>query len=167
MKVLHAIDSALVRVETVLLVAFLGVMVVLSFAQVVLRNVFGTGLLWADPLVRHLVLWAGFMGAAMATSSDRHISIDAFNKFLPERGRQVVHALTSLFAAATCWFLAQAAWTFIQDEYAAGGEIALAIPSWVALLILPAGYFLLTLHFLLRVPNHVARALRGSSGGDS
>jgi len=167
MKVLRAIDSALVRVETVLLVTFLGVMVVLSFAQVVLRNVFGTGLLWADPLVRHLVLWAGFMGAAMATSTDRHISIDAFNKFLPERGRHTVHALTSLFAAAACWFLALAAWTFIQDERAAGGEIALAIPSWVALLILPAGYFLLTLHFLLRVPDHAARALRGSSGGDS
>jgi len=167
MRILRAIDAALVRVETVLLVAFLGVMVVLSFAQVVLRNVFGTGLLWADPLVRHLVLWAGFMGAAMATSTDRHISIEAFNKFLPERGRSLVHVLTSLFAAAACWFLADAAWTFIQDEYAAGGAIALSIPSWVALLILPAGYLLIMIHFLLRIPQHAAAALKKPSGGDS
>lgn len=156
MKLLRAIDAALVRVETVLLVVFLGVMVVLSFAQVVLRNVFDTGLLWADPFVRHLVLWAGFMGAAMATSTDRHISIEAFNKFLPERWRHLVHVLTSLFAAVTCWVLADAAWTFIQDERAAGGEVALGIPSWIALLILPVGYLLIMVHFLLRIPHHAA-----------
>ena len=146
MKLLRAIDAALVRVETVLLVVFLGVMVVLSFAQVVLRNVFDTGLLWVDPLVRHLVLWAGFMGAAMATSTDRHISIEAFNKFLPERWRHFVHVLTSLFA---------------------GGEIALGIPSWIALLILPAGYLLIMAHFLLRIPHHAAGVRAKQSGGGS
>ena len=159
MKILRAIDTALVRVETVLLVVFLGVMVVLSFTQVVLRNLFETGLLWADPLVRHLVLWAGFMGAAMATSTDRHISIEAFNKFLPERGRQLVHVVTSLFSAVACGFLADAAWRFIRDEYTSGGEMVLGIPSWVALLILPAGYLLLMIHFVLRVPEHAVRAL--------
>jgi TRAP-type C4-dicarboxylate transport system permease small subunit len=167
MRILRSIDSVLVRVETVLLVAFLGVMVLLSFSQVVLRNVFGTGLLWADPLVRHLVLWAGFMGAAMATSTDRHISIEAFNKFLPERARHVVRVVTCLFAAAACWFLADAAWTFVLDERASGGEIALSIPSWVALLILPAGYFLIMIHFLLRVPRHVAGMLGKPGEGES
>lgn len=167
MKILRAIDAALVRVETVLLVGFLGVMVLLSFAQVVLRNVFGTGLLWADPLVRHLVLWAGFLGAAMATSTDRHISIEAFNKFLPERWRHLVHVVTSLFAAGACWFLADAAWTFIQDEMAAGGEIALSIPSWVALLIIPTGYLLIMVQFLLRIPHHAAGALGKQPPGES
>ena len=62
MKWLRSFDSLLARAETVVLVAFLGSMVVLAFLQVVLRNVFGTGLIWADTLVRHLVLWAGFFG---------------------------------------------------------------------------------------------------------
>ncbi|MCK5573045.1 MAG: TRAP transporter small permease subunit, partial [Bacteroidetes bacterium] len=85
MKFFRGLSRALVRVETVLLVLFLGVMVVLAFAQVVMRNIFQTGFLWGDPLVRHLVLWVGFMGAAIAASDERHISIDAINKFLPIR----------------------------------------------------------------------------------
>jgi len=155
MRLLRALNRALVRVETVLLVVFLGVMVVLAFAQVLMRNVAGTGLLWADPLVRHLVLWAGFMGAALATSEERHISIDAINKFLPSRARHIVKISTSLFAAVTCYFLASAAWVFIQDERAAGGELVLSIPSWIALAILPAGYLLIMIHFVLNSAEHM------------
>ena len=155
MKLLRLLNRTLVRVETILLVVFLGVMVVLAFAQVVMRNVFGTGFLWADPLVRHLVLWAGFMGAALATSAERHIGIDAINKFLPERIRHIVKIFTGLFAAATCYFLASAAWVFIQDERAAGGELVLSIPSWIGLSVLPAGYFLIMIHFVLNSAEHI------------
>ena len=59
MRILHGIDRLLIRLETVLLVAFLGTMIVLAFAQVVMRNLFGAGFLWGDPLVRQMVLWAG------------------------------------------------------------------------------------------------------------
>jgi TRAP-type C4-dicarboxylate transport system permease small subunit len=159
MKVLRLLNRGLVRVETVLLVVFLGVTVVLAFAQVVMRNVFGTGLLWGDPLVRHLVLWTAFMGAAIATSEDRHISIDAINKFLPIRARHFVKVITSLFAAVTCYFLASAAWVFIQDERAAGGELVLSIPSWIGLSILPVGYVLLMIHFFLNSAEHTGSLL--------
>ncbi|MEJ2722735.1 MAG: TRAP transporter small permease subunit [bacterium] len=48
--------------------------------QIVLRNFFHTGLIWADPLMRHIVLWLGCMGAVLATSRMRHISIDIFTR---------------------------------------------------------------------------------------
>ncbi len=159
MKLLRLLNRILVRVETILLVVFLGVMVVLAFAQVVMRNVFGTGFLWGDPLVRHLVLWAGFMGAALATSEDRHISIDAINKFLPERTRRIVKIFTNLFAAATCYFLASAAWVFIQDERAAGGELVLSIPYWIGLSVLPVGYFLIMIHFAINSAEQIGSLL--------
>ncbi|MCK7524997.1 MAG: TRAP transporter small permease [Ignavibacteriales bacterium] len=60
-------------------------MVLLAFAQVILRNVFGTGLVWGDTIVRHMVLWAGFVGGALASYEGRHISIDALTKFFPPR----------------------------------------------------------------------------------
>ena len=159
MKLLRLLNRGLVRVETVLLVVFLGAMVLLAFAQVVMRNVLGTGFLWGDPLVRHLVLWTGFLGAALATSEERHISIDAINKFLPSRARHIVKIITSLFAAVTCYFLASAAWVFIQDERAAGGELVLSIPLWIGLSILPAGYVLIMIHFVLNTAEHIGSLL--------
>jgi len=111
MTVLRLLDRILSKIELVFLVVFLGAMVTLAFGQVVLRNALGTGIPWADTIVRHLVLWAGFMGAAMATSAERHISIDALTKFLPQRAKHSVAVFTSLFAVIVCTFLAAAAWT--------------------------------------------------------
>jgi TRAP-type C4-dicarboxylate transport system permease small subunit len=126
---------------------------------VMLRNVFGTGLVWADTVVRHLVLWVGFIGAALATSEQRHISIDAVTKFLSPRFKHSVSVLTSLFALVVCLFLAAAAWTYLEDERTYGGELVLSIPTWVAQVIIPAGYALIGVHFLVKAVEHAFRAL--------
>ncbi len=159
MRLLRALDRLLVRIETVLLVIFLGIMVILAFAQVVSRNVFGGGFLWGDPVVRQMVMWSGFMGAAIAASQDRHISIDALTKFLKGRVKNVVHVITSLFAAVVCYYLAQAAWVFMLDERQSGSELISGIPSWIGLVIIPFGFALLAFHFALNALEHAGDAI--------
>ncbi len=154
MKAVLAIDRGLAKAETVLLVIFLGIMVVLAFAQVVLRNLFGTGLVWGDTIVRHMVLWAGFIGGALASYEGRHISIDALTKYLSPRVKHAAAAVTHLFAAVVCYYLATASWTFITAEMEAGGEFVLALPGWTAMAIIPAGYVMIMLHFFLKVVEH-------------
>jgi TRAP-type C4-dicarboxylate transport system permease small subunit len=136
-------------------------MVLLAFAQVVLRNFFGTGFVWGDTIVRHLVLWAGFIGGALAAFEGRHISIDALTKFLSPRIKHLSAALTHLFGAVVCYFLADAAWRFTMDEKAAGGFLVLSIPGWMAMLIIPLGYLLILIHFLLKVIEYGASAVAG------
>jgi len=150
MKVLAALERFLVRFETSVLVLSLSLMVVLAFAQVVLRNAFDTGLLWGDTVVRHLVLWVGFAGAALAASDDRHIAIDALTKFLPPKVRHLSRVLTSLFAVIVCVVLADAGTTLLLDEMEFGGTLVLGLPSWVGVVILPPGYLLLAFHFLMK-----------------
>ena len=159
MKRLLTVDRALVRIETVFVVLFLGMMVLLAFLQVILRNLFDTGLLWADPVVRHLVLWVGFAGAAIASSEDRHIAIDALSKFLPERLKHGVRILTNLFAIAVCLFLADAAYTLFADELEYGGTIFLDLPSWVGVVVLLPGYLLMVFHFAVRLIRSLLLAL--------
>lgn len=151
MTLLRTVDRGLVRVEGWLLVLFLGLMVVFSFAQVVLRNVFGTGFLWADPLVRHMVLWVGFLGAAIATHEERHISVDALTKFLPPRWKAAATIAGQLFLAAVCLFLIRASWEFLMEEKASGGEIFTGLPNYAGLSIIPAGYLLIAVHAVIRV----------------
>jgi len=129
---------------------------------VVMRNVFGTGFLWGDPLVRHLVLWSGFFGASLAASQERHISIDALTKFFSPRIKHWVQVLTNLFATVVCYFLGSSAWGFMIDERSNGGEAFLSIPSWIPLLIIPIGYWLLALHFLLNSIDNAAQAVAPS-----
>ena len=150
MKRLRRLDAFLNTVESALLVFFLSVMVILAFLQVVLRNVFSEGLLWADILLRHILLWLGFLGAAIATSEHRHINIDAVRRFLPPRVRSAVEVVTDLFAAAICGFLARASANFVRDEITSRDMFLAGIPAWYAQIIIPVGFTLLVVHFLIR-----------------
>jgi TRAP-type C4-dicarboxylate transport system permease small subunit len=154
MKYVLAVDRGLAKAETVLLVIFLGTMVLLAFAQVVLRNLFGTGLMWGDTIVRHMVLWAGFVGGALAAFEGRHISIDALTKYLPVRVKHGSAAVTNLFAAVVCYYLTSASWTFLTAEMESSGEFVLGLPGWTAMAIIPVGYVMLMLHFSLKVVEH-------------
>ena len=53
---------SLANIEDALLVAMLTVMIVLAVGQVLMRNFFGLGFPWGDPIIRLLVLWIGLMG---------------------------------------------------------------------------------------------------------
>ena len=75
------------RLEDGLLFLLMSTLVLLSVAQIALRNAFGITFLWSEPLVRHLVLWCGFLGALIATRLDKHIRIDAVLLLLPGRVR--------------------------------------------------------------------------------
>lgn len=151
MKALRSIESVLNRIEGALLVAFLAIMVLLAFLQVVLRNVFSEGILWADILLRHLVMWLGFLGASMAVSHQRHIGIDALTRLLSEKGQHVSRIVTNLFAAVICYLLMDASWSFLGFEMEDPRPFLFGMPEWYSELILPVGFGLLMIHFLIRV----------------
>ena len=150
MKYLERIDRSFTRVEGWLLIGLLSVMVVLAFLQVVLRNVFQEGFIWGDILLRHIVLWLGFVGASIATSQERHITIDALTRFMTDRFRRGVLALTQLFAAGVCITLANAAITFVGNDLEFGSTVYAEIPAWYSQIIIPVGFSVMAFHFIIR-----------------
>ena len=75
-------------------------MILLSSAQILLRNFFDSGIDWADPLLRLLVLWVGMQGAMLATHYDKHIRIDLVSRFIPEQYHRLSGFLTALVRTA-------------------------------------------------------------------
>jgi len=160
MKILKRIDSGLNKVEGAILIILLLVMLFMAFGQVVLRNIFSGGIVWGDILLRHLVLWIGFLGAALATSGERHINIDILTRYLPERLKGAVATLSNVFAAAVCFLLFRASLTFIEFEITNTNTIFGEIPSWYAQIIIPVGYSLLAFHFIVRAILDAGKALQ-------
>ena len=116
--------------------------------------------MWGDVLLRHLVLWIGFLGAALATSGERHINIDILTRYLPKRLKGAVAALSNVFAAAVCFLLFRASLKFIEFEIANNNIVFAEIPSWYAQIIIPIGYGLLTFHFIVRAVLDAGKALQ-------
>lgn len=138
----------LARAEDALLVLLLSAMVLLAGGQILLRNGFDAGLVWADPLLRVLVLWVGMVGAMAAARADRHISIDILSRLLPEHARRHSRALTDVCTAAVCALLAWHAGRLVLVEHA-GGAIAFAnVPAWLCELILPIGFGVMGARYL-------------------
>lgn len=124
-------------------------MIVLSLAQIVLRNFFDTGFVWLDPLLRHGVLWLGFFGAMLATTQDRHINIDALSRLVTGLPARAIHGVLRLFAAAVALLLANAAYVLVRDEFEFGGASFLGIPTWVLMIIMPWGLVVMSYRFVL------------------
>ncbi len=154
MNLPNTIERILVRIEKGLIVALLSVMVGLSFLQVILRFFFSSGLLWADIFLRHLVLWVGFLGAAVATSQGHHFAIDLLKRFLPQGSKKAVFVLVHVFACFGLSLLAAAAVKFFKDELTSGSILFsigdFPVPSFWMTAAIPVGFILLLFHFILR-----------------
>jgi TRAP-type C4-dicarboxylate transport system permease small subunit len=142
---------ALRHVENGLLTALVLLLVVLAGAQIVLRDVFHTGLSFADPLMRQLVLWTGMLGALAAVRDDKHIALDVLQRFLSPPAQKVARMLTLGFAAVVCALLAYYSYSMVLVDFDGGSPSPLAgLPAWSAETILPVGFGLMALRFLLR-----------------
>ncbi len=160
MKLIKQIGNALSLVERSLLVVLLLVMVVLSFLQVVLRNAFSLGLLWADPLLRIIVMWAGFLGAVLATEQEKHFGIDFLNRFFSPRVLHSVKTLVGIFATVIAFLLARGALQFLFEGIGDQERGVFDVPKRIYFAIIPTAFGLIALHFFL----HVVRHIRGVFG---
>jgi TRAP-type C4-dicarboxylate transport system permease small subunit len=158
MKFFEKFNNWIEKTETFVLVAVLMIMVIFAFLQVVLRNIFDEGILWGDIVLRHLVLWVGFIGASLATRESKHINIDLFSRFLSPRGKIVVQITTAVFSVFICALLTDASWTFVQDEKMMGTEIFTDVPAWYFQTIIPIGFGLMALRFLIQAIEHTVAA---------
>jgi TRAP-type C4-dicarboxylate transport system permease small subunit len=150
MKVLKSIDNWLGRLELGIVIILLGTMIVFAFLQVVLRNIFLTGIEWVEIFLRHTVLWLGFLGGALATGNQRHIKIDAVSHFFSKRSQAILHFITNLFAASVCVLLTKASMRFVESEIEMKSIVFDGIPAWYVEIIIPAGFALHSIHFLFR-----------------
>lgn len=144
------IDDWFGKIQNGLLTILLVAMITLAFMQVVLRNFFNTGISWADPLVRHLVLWVGFIGASVATKEHGHLAMDLLTRFMPEKFKKVASIFVHLTSAIVCTLLTYASYKFVLSEKEAGTLLLPGVPSYLAIVVIPAGFFIMSLRFAFR-----------------
>ena len=135
------------RAEDGILIVLLAGMIGFAIAQIFLRNFFGAGISWADPLLRILVLWVGLAGAMVATRLDNHIAINVFSRYLPPRVRHGVRVVVDAFTAGVCALIAWHAARFVALERSYGTIAFGNVPSWVAELILPLAFAVIALRY--------------------
>ena len=152
---LHFIQKTrqrLIHIEKLIAGFSLLLLLCLSLTQVFLRNIFEFGFADFDVISRHLVLFITFMGAALASEGKQHIKIDCVASVISERLKQALKQpllIASSTISGVFFYYAIQFW-ISEYEYAPDNE---QLALYLAL-ILPIGFFTLSLHFLLLALTH-------------
>ena len=149
------------RLEDALLALILGLLVLLAPLQILLRNVFDTGISWGDPLLRVLVLWVAMLGALAATRGRRQISIDLLSHVGGERLRSGVGVVTSLFTALVCAIVAHHSARFVASEMEYAATAFAGVPAWICEIVIPVVFGLIALRYALYCIGDLRNALAG------
>jgi TRAP-type C4-dicarboxylate transport system permease small subunit len=142
---------ALGILEIAILTTLLAALVFFGCAQIVLRNLFHRGIVWADPLMRHIVLWLGCLGGAYATTKMRHIAIDLLTRFLPKKAKAIRDRIVYFATALAASLLGFAALKLVLEEKAYGEREFLNIDTWILQAVLPAAFLLISYRCLVNM----------------
>ncbi len=137
--------------ENVMLMLVLGGMVAVAFLQIILREVFSTGVIWGNELVRILVLWLAMVGAIAAARDNRHIRIDLLSHLLPDKLVKAIRIVVDLFAAVVCGIIAWYVWKYIQLQVELEFTVLDGVSAFPARVIAPLGFLLLSYRFAVLV----------------
>ena len=147
-------------IETALLVLVLSVLILVAAGQIVLREFFDIGFIWANELQNLMVLWLAMIAAVAACRDNRHIRIDAISHILPRPVIRVTRVVVDVFAAGVCVIIAWQVYRYIQLEIEFEDTLLVDTPAWLIHSVVPIA-------FLLTAYRFVVSAIKKAVGFDS
>ncbi len=148
-KFLKQLERFGTMAENTVLVLLLTAMIVLAVGQIALRELFETGIIWADELIKLLVLWIAMLGSIAASRDDRHLRIDVLSHALSEKVISLTRLVVEIFAAVICGVVAWHGFRWLQIELEYQDTVLIDFPAWLAHGIVPLAFMLMTYRFAL------------------
>lgn len=147
----HNIILWLYRIEDFVVTILLSSILLLSITQIILRNFYDSGFIWADSLIRILVLWLGLSGAILASRHGKQINIDVLSQFIPAQYKHYIFKFNNFFAATICLIISYYSFLFVSLEYQDGIYAFEKVPAWVAEAIIPFGFLIMGIKYLVQI----------------
>ena len=70
--------------------AALAIMIMVAFIEVVRRYLLGKSYIWADDLIRYLIVYVGFVGGAAAYRDNNLASLDLVTRLFPQKAQLIL-----------------------------------------------------------------------------
>ncbi len=141
-NVIHFIEDSFI----VLLI--IGI-VVIALSQIVLRNLFDDGIIWAESLVRVMVLWIAMTGAMIATRKGKHLKIDVLSHFSKKNDLKKIEKINNAFAFVVCLVIFYNSLRYVQTEFEYSVSAVGIIPSWIISMIIPIAFGVMSIRFFI------------------
>jgi C4-dicarboxylate transporter DctQ subunit len=107
---------------------------------------------WVVQFNEYALLWVPFLATAWILSRNQHVSVQFLVQYLGRRGRSALDLIHSLVGMILCGIFCLYGISTTWDHYVRGviDVASVDVPKSYPLVIIPVGFFLLTLQFLSR-----------------
>ena len=103
------------ELEETVIAVILGLMVIITFINVVLRYGFNTGLIWGLEATSFLFAWLVLFGVSYAVKVTAHLGVDAILNILPRGARRALGLVSALICVAYAALLMKGAWDYYAN----------------------------------------------------
>jgi len=150
------VDTAIARIEAVMLATGVLLMALNTVANVVGRYVFRSSLFFSEELNSILIILITFAGISYAARHGRHIRMSAIFDTLPPRPRKMMMILISVVTAVFMFGLSWYSLGYIVTLAGQGRLMsALQIPVWWIYVWVPVGFFMTGAQYALTAVKNV------------
>ncbi|UCD77901.1 MAG: TRAP transporter small permease [Desulfobacterales bacterium] len=154
-KIAKAIDNVFRKYELFLLAAGTGATAVLLVADVFARNFF-MSIYYSDELAQIFTIYTVFGGVGYAVRKARHIRMGALHDLLPHRSKKALTIAIALASAGVMLVFSYLSVFYLIDVIEMQHKTpALNLPYWIVILIVPVGFFLAGMQYLLTVTRNL------------
>jgi TRAP-type C4-dicarboxylate transport system permease small subunit len=126
-----AFDRIARAIEVTLALAFIAA-VLLNFANVVGRYLFGISLLGSDEVQIFIMVGMTFIGAAVVSRRNLHLRMDVLLRFLPASVRMLLRVVEQLLLAVLAGFVLTQSYFYARQMLRIGRTSDMAgVPMWI------------------------------------
>ena len=100
------------KLEENLIAVFLGLMTLITFANVIARYVFNDNLLWALQTTVFLFAWMVLLGAAYCVKKSLHLGVDILVERLPKAAQKLLALISVLACLSFSILLLKGSWDY-------------------------------------------------------
>jgi C4-dicarboxylate transporter DctQ subunit len=131
---------------------------------------------WVVQFNEYALLWITFLATAWILFKDKHVSIQILSERLSERGQKILVLIQSAMGLGLCSILCYFGSYTTLEQYSRKviNVQAVDVPQALVIMIIPIGFFLLSLQFLRKLitgltslRSHQASGLKGELAADA
>lgn len=104
-RAVHILEESLIAV-------ILGLMTLVTFANVVMRYVFNSTLIWGLEVVLILFAWLILLGVSYCVKVNAHLGVDALTSLMPDRARRITALVAAFCSIVYALLLLKGAWDY-------------------------------------------------------
>lgn len=142
------------KILGVLLAVLLMVMSAVVFYQVFSRFVLDESLRWSEELARYIMIWAVFIGSALAIRKMELISVDAIKELMPDKAIKVLNILVYLASIVFLAVLVQYGFEIVSNVQTQTSPAMRISMAW-AYAAIPVGSILMIINCIAIVIENI------------